>query len=158
MSPNEPQEVHGKQPIPTILCWKISHFQLPEYIVESAPETIVESGGSLYASLNATLITYVLIGVAGLAVLGYALYTLSSADGGLPFSSKQSYYDPTSDVNADAALEYAADDLQYASESHEYRRRRSAYEQSKFYVQSIKHLHMYVHNCLYLAPSWILSW
>ena len=124
-----------------------------DFVYETDSKSIIESGGSLYASLNATLITYVLIGVAGLAVLGYVLYTLSTADGGLPFSSKQSYYDPTSDVNADAALEYAADDLQYASESHEYRRRRSAYEQSKFYVQSINNLHIYVHICLQLAPN-----
>ena len=110
-----------------------------DFVLESDSRSIISSGGSLYTSLNATLITYVLIGVAGLIAVGYVLYALSTSDGGLPFSSKQSqsYYDPTSDVNADAALEYAADNLQYANESQQYRRRRSAYEQSKFYAQTI---------------------
>ena len=103
-----------------------------DFVWEADPKSIITSGGSLYTALNATIITYVLIGVAGLIALGYVLYTLSTSDGGLPFSSKQSqsYYDPTSD----AALEYAAGNLQNAHESHEYRQRRSAYEQSKFYA------------------------
>ena len=110
-----------------------------DLVWEADPKSIISSGGSLYASLNATLITYVLIGVAGLIAVGYVLYALSTSDGGIPFSSKQSqsYYDPTSDVNADAALEYEAGYLQNANESHEYRRRRSAYEQSKFYAQKL---------------------
>ena len=110
-----------------------------DLVWEADPKSIISSGGSLYASLNATLITYVLIGVAGLIAVGYVLYALSTSEEGLPFSSKQSqsYYDPTSDVNADAALEYDAGYLQNANESHQYRRRRAAYEQSKFYAQKI---------------------
>lgn len=118
-----------------------------DFVWEADSKSIISSGGSLYASLNATLITYVLIGVAGLIALVYVLYTLSTTDGGIPFNSKQSqsYYDPTSDVNADAALEYAAGNLQNANESHEYRRRRSAYEQSKSYAQSINNGYTFMH-------------
>lgn len=101
------------------------------------PKTLITSGGSFYLGINATTVTYILIGVAGLVALGYVLYALSQSDGETPFQNKdsQSYYDPASDVSADAALQYAAADLQnQAYTSQEYRRKRSAfYEQSKLY-------------------------
>ena len=100
------------------------------------PKTLITSGGMFFLGINATTITYMLLGAAGLVALGYVLYALSQSDGETPFQNKnsQNYYDPTSEVNPDAALQYAAADLQnQAYTSQEYRGKRSAlYEQSKF--------------------------
>ena len=100
------------------------------------PKTLITSGGMFFLGINATTITYMLLGAAGLVALGYVLYALSQSDGETPFQNKnsQNYYDPTSDVTPDAALQYAAADLQnQAYTSQEYRRKRSAfYNQSKF--------------------------
>ena len=97
------------------------------------PKTLITSGGMFFLGINATTITYILLGAAGLVALGYVLYALSQSEGETPFQNKnsQNYYDPTSD-----AAEYAAADQQnQAYTSQEYRRKRSAYyQQSKFSI------------------------
>jgi hypothetical protein len=116
----------------TISC-VASDALIDDIVWETEPKSIVTSGGQIYASLNATIITYTLIGIAGLAAIGYLLFYLSTTDG-IPLSSKNSenYYDPSIDTTAESALEYAAADLQNTNTSNEYRRKRSAFEQSKF--------------------------
>ena len=100
------------------------------------PKTLITSDGQFYLGINATTVTYILLGAAGIVALGYVLYALYQSQGETPFQSKysQNYYDPSSDVTPDAALQYAAADLQnQAYTSQEYRRKRSAfYNQSKF--------------------------
>ena len=119
--------------IASIISCVSSESLIDDIVWEADAKSIIQSGGSLYASINATTVTYVLIGVAGLIALGYILFTLSMSDGGLPFASKQSqnYYDPTTDVAADEALAYAAADLQNTNTSQEYRRKRSTLQRSK---------------------------
>jgi hypothetical protein len=60
------------------------------------------------------------------------LSTTGGLPDGIPLNSKnsQNYYDPATDGTADTGLEYAAADLQNTNTSHEYRRKRSAFEQN----------------------------
>ena len=113
-----------------------------ELVWEAEPKSIVTSNGQLYAQLNTTIIMYTMIIIAGVVGIVGLLTYLSTTDA-LPLSSKnsQNYYDPATDGTADAALEYATADLQNTNTSHEYRRKRSAFEQSKF-----KKYDIYIHN------------
>ena len=96
---------------------------------EAEPKSIITSGGSIYASLNTTTLLFAGIAVAVLGVVAFLVFTFLSSGGDLPFNSKagQTYYDPTSDT----ALEYTAG-FQNTNTVPEYRRKRSAFEQSKF--------------------------
>ena len=113
-------------------CVSASDDLIDDIDLEIDPKTLVTSGGSIYASVNTTYITYILIGIAGIAALGGIFYYLSTTDA-LPLKSKQgqNYYDPNADLASDAALEYAAATVQNTNTSQDYRRKRSTYEQSK---------------------------
>jgi hypothetical protein len=112
-------------------CVSASDDLIDDIDLEIDPKTLVTSGGSIYASVNTTYITYILIGIAGIAALGGVFYYLSTTDA-LPLPKQgQNYYDPNADLASDAALEYAAATVQNTNTSQDYRRKRSTYEQSK---------------------------
>lgn len=103
-------------------------------IWKSGAKSIVTSGGSIYASINATTITYIALGAAAVVALLAGLFYLAVS--GEPVNNKSGgeYFYPdsayASTSSAEASLGYA-DTEQSVNESETYRRKRSAFEQSK---------------------------
>lgn len=101
---------------------------------KSEEKTIVTSGGSIYASINTTTITYAALGaLAVVALLGGLFYLAVSGDSVNNKSGGEYFYPDSayaSASTADATLGYAATE-QNINEPETYRRKRSAFEQSK---------------------------
>lgn len=117
-----------------------------EHIWESDAKTLVTSGGSIYASINTTTLVYLMLGsFAVIALVGGLLYLATSGDALNNKSSGDYFYpDYASGANpstAEGILEYAATE-QSVNESEGYRRKRAAFEQSKF-----NNLPLYKSNC-----------
>ena len=117
----------------TISC-AASKSMREDDIWKSEEKTIVTSGGSIYASINTTTITYAALGaLAAVTLFGILFYLAVSGDSvknksGGEYLYPESAYASTS--AADATLGYAATE-QNLNDPETYRRKRSAFEQSK---------------------------